>query len=159
MNSHVDVASHNNGTHIASASNYSDNFNYAYYNSKNYMQEPMAHDMHTLEFNGTSNIQHAPFYSRISAAEQVHMPMSQCQGQTNIVSSAKFYGTSHTTGSNNVQQAVPSFYSSIPNSHYVVSPQDMSLNEKFDHADFSSPTNYSQPLEELQEILYIFPYS
>ena len=38
INSHVDVASHNNGIHIASASNYSDGFNYATYNSENYLQ-------------------------------------------------------------------------------------------------------------------------
>ena len=35
---HFDVASHNSGIHIASASNYSDGFNYASYNSENYMQ-------------------------------------------------------------------------------------------------------------------------
>ena len=34
-NSHVDVARYNNSVHIASASNYSDDFNYASYNSEN----------------------------------------------------------------------------------------------------------------------------
>ena len=37
-NSHVDVARYNNSVHIASASNYSDGFNYATYNSENYLQ-------------------------------------------------------------------------------------------------------------------------
>ena len=35
INSHIDVASYNSGIHIASASNYSDSFNYAAYNSEN----------------------------------------------------------------------------------------------------------------------------
>ena len=37
MTPHGDVASHNSGKHIISASNYSDGFNYACYNSENYM--------------------------------------------------------------------------------------------------------------------------
>ena len=41
-NFHVDVASHNSGIHIASASNYSDGFNYVTYNSKTYMQQSMS---------------------------------------------------------------------------------------------------------------------
>ena len=41
MTPHVDVASHNSGIHIASASNYSDGFNYVTYNSKTYMQQSM----------------------------------------------------------------------------------------------------------------------
>jgi hypothetical protein len=152
MNSHVDVASHNIGIHIASASNYSDGFNYACYDSENYMQKPMSHNMHTLEFNATSNVQHASFCSHTSAAEQVHMPMSHYQGQTNMVSSTNFYRTSHTTSSNNVQQGVPSFYSSTTNSHYVVPPQVMLLNKKIGHADFNYPANYSQPSYDAQHI-------
>ena len=42
MTPHVDVASHNSGIHIASASNYSDGFNYVTYNSKTYMQQSMS---------------------------------------------------------------------------------------------------------------------
>ena len=38
MTPHVDVASYNSGIHIASASNYSDSFNYAAYNSENCLQ-------------------------------------------------------------------------------------------------------------------------
>jgi hypothetical protein len=115
-------------------------------NAENYMQRPMLNNMHTLNFDTTSNIQHAPVYSHTSATEHVHRPMSHYQGQTNMVSSANSYGTSHTTGPNNVQQGVPSFYSSTTNSHYVVPPQDMSLNENIGHADFSYPANYSQSL-------------
>ena len=88
-NSYVDVARYNNSVHIASASNYSDDFNYAGYNSKNYMQQPMTNNMHTLNFHATSNIQHTPFHT--SAEEQVHMPMSNYQGQANVVSLANLY--------------------------------------------------------------------
>ena len=72
INSHVDVANHNSGIHIASASNYSDGFNYACYNSENYMQQPMSHNMSTLKFNSTSNIQHAPIYSHIGNKTSSH---------------------------------------------------------------------------------------
>ena len=90
-NSHVDVARYNDSVHIASASHYSDNrFYYAHHNnSENYMQQPMSNNMHTSIFHATSNIQHTPFHT--SAAEQVHMPMSNYQGQTNLVSSANLY--------------------------------------------------------------------
>jgi hypothetical protein len=88
-NSHVDVARYNNSVHIASASNYSDDFNYAGYNSENYMQQPMTNNMHTLNFHAISNIQHTPFHT--SAEEQVHMPMSNYQGQANVVSLANLY--------------------------------------------------------------------
>ena len=38
INSHVDVARYNDSVHITSASNYSDGFNYAAYNSENCLQ-------------------------------------------------------------------------------------------------------------------------
>ena len=89
-NSHVDVGRNNNSMHIASASHCSDNaFYYAHH--KNYMQRPMSNNMHTLNFHATSNIQHTTFHT--STAEQVHMPMSNYQGQTNVVSSANLYET------------------------------------------------------------------
>ena len=44
-----------------------------------------------LNFHTTSNIEQTPFH--ISAAEQVHMPMKNYQGQTNMVSSANIYET------------------------------------------------------------------
>ena len=49
----------------------------------------MSNNMHTLNFHTTSNIQHTP--SHTSAAERVHMPMNNYQGQTNVVSSANLY--------------------------------------------------------------------
>ena len=72
MTPHGDVTSHNSGKHIISASNYSDGFNYACYNSENYMQQPMSHNMSTLKFNSTSNIQHAPIYSHIGNKTSSH---------------------------------------------------------------------------------------
>ena len=68
-NSYVDVARYNDSVHVASASHYTDNiFYYAHHNnSKNYMQQPMSNNKHTLNFHTTSNIQHTP--SHTSAAE------------------------------------------------------------------------------------------
>ena len=53
-NSQVDVARYNNSVHIASASNYSDDFNYAAYNFENCLQQPMPNNMHNLNFDATS---------------------------------------------------------------------------------------------------------
>ena len=69
---HFDVASHNSCIHIALASNFSDGFSYTSYNSENYMQQPMSHNMSTLKFNSTSNIQHAPIYSHIGNKTSSH---------------------------------------------------------------------------------------
>ena len=74
INSHVDVASHNSGIHIALASNFLDGFSYTSYNSENYMQQPMSDNMYTLSFHATSNIQQTPIYT--STAEQIHVPMN-----------------------------------------------------------------------------------
>ena len=140
--SHVDVASHNSGIHIASASNYSDGFNYAAYNSENCLQQPMPNNMHNLNFDATSNIQHTYFHT--SAPEQVHMPMNNYQSQTNIVSSANLYETSCANDFNTFQQGVSYAYSSATNLEYLT--QSMPMNEKIGHADFRYPANYSQPL-------------
>ena len=67
-NSHVDVARYDTIGHIASASNYSDGVNYANYNSEFYMQKPLSNNMHALNSNVTSNIQH---YPHIPAVQQV----------------------------------------------------------------------------------------
>jgi hypothetical protein len=58
VNPHVDVARYDTSRHIASTSIYSDGFNYANYSSKFNMQKPLSNNMHTLNFNDTSNIQH-----------------------------------------------------------------------------------------------------
>src|SRR5690348_11353672 len=71
MNSHVDVARYDNSTHIASANDYSDGVTYANYNSECYDQRPLSDNMHALNFNTTSNIQHAPIHSHASAVQQV----------------------------------------------------------------------------------------
>src|SRR5690348_5305776 len=92
MNPHVDVARYDTSRHIASASNYSDGFTYANYNSECYVQMSLSNNMHALNFNSTSNIQHAPINSHASAVQQVQRPMSDYQGQTNMVSSASLYG-------------------------------------------------------------------
>jgi hypothetical protein len=148
-NFHVDVASHNSGIHIALASNYSDGFNYAVYNSENYMQQPMPNNMHNLNFDATNNI-HTYFHT--SAAEQVHMLMNNYQGQTNMVSSANLYETSCANHSNTIQQGVSYAYSSVASSQYLIPSQSMPMNEKIGHTDFSYPVNYSQPLYDAQHI-------
>lgn len=140
MNSYVDVARTSDSVHITSASSY-DGFGYANYESEYYMPRPTNN---TLNFNATSNIQHAPVYSHASAAEQVHMPMNDYQGRTNMVSSANYYETSHASSFCNMQHGVSSFYSSAANSQYVVRPQNMPVNEIIDHANINYPANYSQ---------------
>src|SRR6187551_2785355 len=80
-NSHVDVARYDTSSHIASASNCSDGVSYVNYKPEFYKLEPLPNNMHALNFNATSNIQH---YPNTSAAEQVHMPMNNYQGQTNM---------------------------------------------------------------------------
>ena len=114
-NSHVDVARYNDSVHVASASHYSDNrFYYAHHNnSENYMQQPMSNNMHTSNFHATSNIQHTP---RTSAAEQVHIPMNNYQGQTNIANSANIYETPCANNFSTIQQGVSHIYSSAANS-------------------------------------------
>jgi len=151
-NCHVDVARNNDSVHIASAIHYSDNgFYYARHNkSKNYMQRPISNNMHTLNIKATSNIQYTSFHT--SEAEQVHMPMNNCQGQTNMVSSANLYGTPCVNNFSNIEQGVSHVYSSATNSQYLTPSHNMPTNEKIGNADFSYPVNYSQPLYDAQHI-------
>ena len=101
MNSRVDIASRDSRHIIASASHYSNNAShYAHYNSENYMQKIMLHDMPALRINSTSNIQHVNLYTSV---QQGQIPMYNYQGQTNMVSSAVQYETSHAGNSYNVQ--------------------------------------------------------
>jgi hypothetical protein len=72
--------------------------------------------MHALNFNDTSNIQH---YSHTPAV-QVQKSVNMHQGQTNMVSSSNSYGTPHASNSTNFHQGVSSIYSSIGNSHYMI---------------------------------------
>ena len=110
----------------------------------------MPNNMHNLNFDATSNIQHTYFHT--SAAEQVHMPMNNYQGQTNIVSSANLYETSCANNFNTVQQGVSYAYSLAASSQYLIPSQSMPMNEKIGHTDFSYPANYSQPLYDAQHI-------
>jgi len=98
--------------------------------------------MYNLNFDATSNIQHTYFHT--SAAEQIHMPMNNYQGPTNIVSSANLYETSCANDFNTFQQGVSYAYSSATNLEYLT--QSMPMNEKIGHADFRYPAKYSQPL-------------
>jgi hypothetical protein len=67
MNSHVDVASHNNRRYVASTNTYiANDLHHTYHNSRYYCQEPIS-TMNSLSFDATGNIQHAYPYS--SAAE------------------------------------------------------------------------------------------
>jgi hypothetical protein len=140
INPHVDVASFDNSRHIASASTYSDGVNYANYNSELYIQKPMSNNMHALSFNDTSNIQH---YTNTPTVQQVQKSTNMYQGQ-NMVSSANYYGTSHTSNFSNIQQGVSSMHSSAGNSMYMIMPQNLSVNEKVGYANSSHPTSYSQ---------------
>ena len=151
-NCHVDVARNNDSVHIASAIHYSDNgFYYAHHNkSKNYMQRPISNNMHTLNFKATSNIQYTP--SHTSAAEQVHMPMNNYQGQTSMVSSVILYETPCANNFSTIQQGVLHVYSSVANSQYLTPSQSMPMNEKIGHADFSYPANHSQASYATQHV-------
>ena len=102
----------------------------------------MSNNMRTSYFHATSSIQHTPFHT--SAAEQVHMPMKNYQGQTNVVSSANLYEASYANNSSTIQQGVSYINSWAANSQYFTSSRSMPMNEKFGHADFSYPANYSQ---------------
>ena len=149
-NSHVDVARYNDSMHIASTSRYSDGSNYAHHSFENYMQRPMSNNMHTLNFHATSNIQHTPFHT--SEAEQVHMPMSNYQRQTNVVSSANLYEAPYANNLSTIQQGVSYINSLAANSQYLTPSHNMPMNEKIGNADFSYPVNYSQPLYDAQHI-------
>ena len=110
----------------------------------------MPNNMHNLNFDATSNIQYTSFHT--SEAEQVHMPMNNCQGQTNMVSSANLYGTPCVNNFSNIEQGVSHVYSSATNSQYLTPFHNMPMNEKIGNADFSYPVNYSQPLYDAQHI-------
>jgi hypothetical protein len=92
MNPYVDVARFGTSRHIASASACSDGSDYANYNFEFNMQKPLSNNMHTLNFNDTSNIQH---YTHTPAVQHVQKSVNMYQGQTNMVSSANSYGTPH----------------------------------------------------------------
>ena len=139
--------------HIASASHYSDNkFYYAHHNnSENYMKQPMSNNMHTSIFHATSNIQHTPFHT--SAAKQVQMPINNYHGQTNMVSLADLYEAPYANNFSTIQQGVSYINSSVANSQYLTSSRSMPMNEKFGHADFSYPANYSQTPYDAQHVI------
>ena len=102
----------------------------------------MSNNMRTSYFHATSSIQYTPFHT--SAAEQVHMPMKNYQGQTNMVSLANIYETPCAKNFNTNQQGVSHVYSSATNSQYLPPSQSMTMNERIGHVDFSYPANYSQ---------------
>jgi hypothetical protein len=141
INPHVDVERFDNTRHIASASTYSDGVNYANYNSEFYIQKPLSNNMHALSFNDTSNIQH---YTHTPTVQQVQKSVNMYQGQTNMVSSADYYGTPHTSNFTNIQQGVSSMHSLARNSMYMIMPQNLPVNEKVSYTNSSHPTSYSQ---------------
>jgi hypothetical protein len=96
-NSNIDVARYND----------SDSFSYVDYNFENYMQQPMLNNMHTLNFDATSNIQHTSFHKL--AVQHVHMPMNNYQGQTNMMNSANLYETPCANNFSAIQQGVHMF--------------------------------------------------
>jgi hypothetical protein len=124
------------------ASTRSDGFNYANYNSEFNMQKPLLENMHALSFNDTSNIQH---YTHTPTVQQVQKLVNMYQSKTNMVSSASYYGTPHTSNFTNIQQDVSSIYSSAGNSQqYVITSQNLLVNEKVVYVNYSHPTSYSQ---------------
>jgi hypothetical protein len=140
MNPYVNVARFDTSRHIASASNYSNDVNYANYNSEFNMQKPLLNNMHALNFNDTSNIQH---YTHTTDVQQVQKSVNMYQGQTNMVSLANSYGTPHARNFTNFQQGVSSIYSSAG---YLITSRNMLVNEKIGYANSSRLTSYSQPL-------------
>jgi hypothetical protein len=97
--------------------------------------------MHALNFNDTSNIQH---YTHTPAVQHVQKSVNMYQGQTNMVSSANYYGTPRTSNFTNIHQGVSSIYLSAVNSQYVITSQNLPLNEKVGYVNSSHPTSYSQ---------------
>jgi hypothetical protein len=140
INPYVDVARYDTSRHITWASTCSDDFNYANYNSEFNMQKPLLENMPALSFNDTSNIQH---YTHIPTVQQVQKSVNMYQGQTNMVSSANYYGTPHTSNFTNIQQGVSSIYSSTGNSQYVITSQNLPVNEKVGYVNSIHPTSYS----------------
>jgi hypothetical protein len=139
MNPYVDVVRFDTSRHIASTSACLDGFDYANYNFEFNMQKPLSNNMHALNFNDTSNIQH---YSYTPAVQQFQKLVNMYQGQTNMVSLANSYGTPHDAGnSTNFQQGVSSIYSSAG---YVITSENMPVNEKVGHANSSHQASYSQ---------------
>jgi hypothetical protein len=138
MNPYVDVARFNSSRHIASASACSDGFDYANYNSEFNMQKPLSNNMHALNFNDTSDIQH---YTHTSAVQQVQKSVNMYQGQTNMMSLANSYETPHASNFTNFQQSVSSIYSSAGD---VITSQNMPVNEKIGYANSSRQASYSQ---------------
>jgi hypothetical protein len=141
INPYVDVARFDTSRHITSASNCSDDFNYANYNSEFNMKKPLLENMHTLSFNVTSNIE---YYTHTPTVQQVQKSVDMYQGQTNMVSSANYYGTPHTSNFTNIQQGASSIYSSAVNSQYVITSQNLPGNEKVGYVNSRNPTSYSQ---------------
>jgi hypothetical protein len=141
INPYVDVARFDNSRHIASASTYLDGVNYANYNSEFYIQKPLSNNMHALSFNDTSNIQH---FTHTPTVQQVQTSVNMYQRQTTMVSSANYYGTPHTSNFTNIQQSVSSIYSSAGNLQYVITSQNLPVNEKVGYVNFSHLTSYSQ---------------
>ena len=113
----------------------------------------MSNNMRTSYFHATSSIQHTPFHT--SAAEQVHMPMKNYQGQTNMVSLANLYKALYANNFSTIQQGVLHIYSSAANSQYLPPSQSMLMNEKIGHADFSYPANYSQTSYTAQHVTIV----
>ena len=87
-----------------------------------------------------------------SAAEQVHIPMNNYQGQTNIANSTNIYETPCANNFSTIQQGGSHIYSSAANSQYLSPSQSMPMNEKFGHADFSYPANYFQTSYAAQHV-------
>jgi hypothetical protein len=148
INPHVDATRFDNSRHIASASACSDGFDYANYNSEFNMQKPLSNNMHTLNFNDSSNIQH---YTHTPAVQHVQKSVNMYQGKTNMVTSANYYGTPHISNFTNIQKGVSSIYSSAVNSQYVITSQDLTVNEKVGYVNSSHPTSYSQTVDVKSE--------
>jgi hypothetical protein len=102
------------------------------------MQNPLLNNMHGLNFNDTSNIQH---YTHTPAVQQVQKSVNMYQGQTNMVSWTNSYGTPRAINSTNFQNGVSSIYSSAG---YVITSQNMLANEKIGYANSSRQASYSQ---------------
>jgi hypothetical protein len=102
---------------------------------------PIHPPLRDIKVLSTRNVQH---YTHTPTVQQVQKSVNMYQGQTNMVSSADYYGTPHTSNFTNIQQGVSSMHSLARNSMYMIMPQNLPVNEKVSYTNSSHPTSYSQ---------------
>ena len=80
MNSHVDVASHNNARYATSANTFVNAPHNTHHDYEYYGQEPMSIVI-SLSFNATSNIQHVNLYSSAISSQYIVQPQDMSMNE------------------------------------------------------------------------------